>query len=111
MRLYPHAVVQREECLKANALTQLARFRDRLCTFNDDIQGTAAVAACSHAVACFVIRRAVAEAYASPETLAGLEETVRRMWFPEYRPIRSQPGRRSTASRIAISLSRFHSGS
>ena len=44
---------------------------------------------CSHAVACAVIRCAVAEGHASAAILPGLEETVRRaMWLPEYQPIR-----------------------
>ncbi len=42
-RIFPHTVLQWEDFLKGNAIKQLERFRDRLCTFNDDIQGTAGV--------------------------------------------------------------------
>jgi len=67
--------VTAEDLAESAVYPQLARIRD-----------------CSHAVACAVIRRAVAEGHADAAVLTNLEDNVRRaMWFPEYLPIRHEP--------------------
>ena len=58
---WPHVLLQWEDFAQANAHRLLERYRDRLCTFNDDIQGTAAVATAALLAAMNVTGRKLAD--------------------------------------------------
>ncbi|MBE0439663.1 MAG: NAD-dependent malic enzyme [Gammaproteobacteria bacterium] len=50
---WPDVLVQFEDFNQTNALPLLKRYRDQLCCFNDDIQGTAAVTVGTLLAACY----------------------------------------------------------
>ncbi|MBC2605797.1 NAD-dependent malic enzyme [Pelagicoccus albus] len=50
--LWPDVLLQFEDFAQPNAMPLLKRYKDELCCFNDDIQGTAAVAAGTLLAAC-----------------------------------------------------------
>lgn len=60
-QLYPKCCIQWEDFANINSVPILARYRDKICTFNDDIQGTAGVALAGILAASRLIGKKLAE--------------------------------------------------
>ncbi|WP_163558122.1 NAD-dependent malic enzyme [Halomonas sp. NO4] len=60
-RRWPNVLLQFEDFAQANAVPLLERYRDELCCFNDDVQGTAAVVVGTLMAACQARDQTVAD--------------------------------------------------
>jgi len=109
---YPNALIQFEDFLTPDAYTLLNAYRDRVLCFNDDIQGTAAVALAGVSASTRIIKRklrdlrimflgagsaatGIADLMAAALVNEGLslEEARRRLWFVDVKGlvVKSRP--------------------
>jgi malic enzyme len=60
-RVFPRALLQWEDFSRQKAWSVLERYRDRVCSFNDDIQGTGAITLAGVHGVCAITRRDLTE--------------------------------------------------
>jgi malate dehydrogenase (oxaloacetate-decarboxylating)(NADP+) len=60
-KVYPKICIQWEDFAGVNAIRILNKYRDKVCTFNDDIQGTAAIAVAGFIAISRLLRKPFAE--------------------------------------------------
>lgn len=61
MKVYPGACIQWEDFAGVNAIRILEKYRDRVCSFNDDFQGTAGIAVAGFIAASRLLGRPFAD--------------------------------------------------
>src|SRR5205085_681686 len=103
--LYPKCCIQWEDFANHNAIPILARYRDKVCTFNDDIQGTAAVALAS------ILASAVPPLFTHEVIAAMAEINQRPIIFPYSNPTSRSECSAEEAYRWSDGRAIFASGS
>lgn len=86
-RKWPGVLLQFEDFAQPHAEPLLAKYRDELCTYNDDIQGTAAVAAGTLLAACKMLDKPLSEHHiaflGAGSAGAGIAEQLIRVMIDE----------------------------
>lgn len=86
-RKFPNVLLQWEDFSKNNAARLLDRYRDRLCTFNDDIQGTGAVALAGLLAAAEVTKSKISQQrvvmFGAGSSATGISDQIRAAMLSE----------------------------
>jgi malate dehydrogenase (oxaloacetate-decarboxylating)(NADP+) len=95
--LYPRCCIQWEDFANINAVPILERYRDKICTYNDDIQGTAGIALAGIFAALRITKQKITEQrflfLGGGSAGTGISELISRAMAMEGMDIREARGR------------------